>query len=255
MAMRLGSVTDDRSNHDALCSRVCRDREEPPLQRGAGDCAEAKGLTLASRPAEVEAKLSFAVLGDLVEPVDQGAIRDCLSVNAVRSGRPFSSGRRNVHPDARAVSLAALGVLRALAAAGSGHIAIDDVQWVDTPSSQALTFAFSRLEQEHVTIFVSRRAASGAPDPLDLSRLPSSADRLTVGPLDPITLGHVLRLRLGHHIAPPLVKRIHRASNGNPFIAVEIGRALQREGPLPNPGEPLPIPRISRGCCTTGWLC
>jgi DNA-binding CsgD family transcriptional regulator len=43
------------------------------------------------------------------------------------------------------------------------------------------------------------------------------------------------------------VRRIHEASGGNPFFALEIGRALRGEDALLNPGEPLPVPSNLRG--------
>ena len=58
----------------------------------------------------------------------------------------------------------------------------------------------------------------------------------------PGTLGRLLREQLDREFAPPLLRRIHEASGGNPFFALEIGRALDGQDALLNPGEPLPVP-------------
>ncbi|MEU8823685.1 AAA family ATPase [Streptomyces sp. NPDC048636] len=39
-----------------------------------------------------------------------------------------------------------------------------------------------------------------------------------------------------------VVRDIHRTSAGNPFYALELGRALVESGTPPRPGEPLPVP-------------
>ena len=100
---------------------------------------------------------------------------------ALLLGRPARTS-----PDARAVSLAVLGVLRALASGAPLTIAIDDVQWADSPSARALAFALRRLADKPVTVIAAKRSASGEPDPLDLvGSLPDGVDRLTIGPIAP----------------------------------------------------------------------
>jgi predicted ATPase len=97
---------------------------------------------LACRAAESEARLSYAALGDLLDfelpdlPTPQRRARDAALLRAEVEGAP---------PDQRAVSLASLGVLRALAASAPLIVAIDDVQWLDTPSARVLAFVVRRL--------------------------------------------------------------------------------------------------------------
>jgi DNA-binding CsgD family transcriptional regulator len=206
--------------------------------------AGGKGPVLSSRASQAEMKLSFTVLGDVLVPALDGADqevpvgqRDALEAALLLGTRSRS------RPDARAVSLAVLGVLRALASVSPLTIAIDDVQWVDGPSARTLAFALRRLMDEPVTVIAAQRSASGAPDPLDLAGwLRDGVDRLTIGPIAPGPLGRLLRQRSGRDFAPPLVRRIHEASGGNPFFALEIGRTLEGEDTLLNPGEPLPVP-------------
>ncbi len=206
--------------------------------------AESRSLVLSSRASEAEARMSFTVLGDLLVPALEGPMADLPAGqrNALEAalllGRPART-----RPDARAVSLAVLGVLRALASGAPLTIAIDDVQWVDAPSARALAFALRRLADEPVTVVVAKRSAVGPPDPLDLvASVGAGVEQLTIGPVAPIPLGRLVRQRLDRDFAPPLVRRIHEASGGNPFFSLEIGRALTGVDALLNPGEPLPVP-------------
>ena len=206
--------------------------------------AESRSLVLSSRASEAEARMSFTVLGDLLVPALEGPMADLPAGqrNALEAalllGRPART-----RPDARAVSLAVLGVLRALASGAPLTIAVDDVQWVDAPSARALAFALRRLADEPVTVVVAKRSAVGPPDPLDLvASVGAGVEQLTIGPVAPIPLGRLVRQRLDRDFAPPLVRRIHEASGGNPFFSLEIGRALTGVDALLNPGEPLPVP-------------
>jgi AAA ATPase domain len=137
------------------------------LWRAGVSLARARGhRVLACRAAESEARLSYAALGDLFDfelpdlPAPQRRALDAALLRAEVEGAP---------PDQRAVSLASLGVLRALAASAPLVIAIDDVQWLDTPSARVLAFVVRRLEDAPIRILVALRTGSGG-DPLGLGR-------------------------------------------------------------------------------------
>ncbi len=202
------------------------------------------GLTLVSRPSEAEARLSFTVLGDLLVPAWEEAMPELpTGQRRALEAALMAEGTAGSRPDARAVSLAVLGVLRAIASTTSVTIAIDDVQWMDGPSARALAFALRRLSDEPVSVMVAKRSAPGSTEPLGLgASFGRGADTLTLGPMAPGTLGRLLREQLDREFAPPLLRRIHEASGGNPFFALEIGRALDGQDALLNPGEPLPVP-------------
>ncbi len=236
-------IDDDRSGPRALLLEGEAGIGKTILWREGLQLAEAKGLVLTSRAAEVETRLSFAVLGDLLAPALEAALEELPSGQrgaleaALLLGPPARS-----RPDARAVSLAVLGVLRSLTSVSQVTIAIDDVQWTDTPSARSLAFALRRVDEGSISVLATKRVAPGLTDPLDLAGLPSGVDRLTLGPIAPDPLRRLLGERLGRSFGPPLVKRIHEVSGGNPFFAVEIGRALGAEESIPRPGEPLPVP-------------
>lgn len=207
--------------------------------------ADERGRVLTSRASEAEARLSFAILGDLLMPaLDEevlarlpGGQRRGLEA-ALLLADPGQAG-----PDPRAVALAVLGVLRALAERGPVTIAVDDVQWVDGPSARTLAFALRRLETEPITVVAARRPGAGSRELLDLAHVLPALERITLGSLDATSLGRLLRRRLAREFPPPVVKKIHEQTAGNPFFAIEVGRALGGRIASLRPGDPLPVPR------------
>jgi DNA-binding CsgD family transcriptional regulator len=215
------------------------------LWRAAVSTASRDGNVLEARASQTEAKLSFTVLSDLLAPYVEAFGADLPTEQRRALDAALMIGDADdLHPDARAVSLAALGMLRSVAAAGPVTIAIDDVQWADRPSAQAMTFVVRRIRDEPVRFLGARRIARGEHDPLGLSaHFPGDVDIIELGPLDPVDLGRMLRDQVGDDITLALARRIHEASGGNPFLAVEMARAMQRAGDHPLPSDPLPIPR------------
>ena len=110
-------------------------------------------------------------------------------------------------------------------------LAVDDVQWLDSATTRALAFAWRRLRSEPVALLLAHRAGSRAPPGLDIG------ERLSVGPLSIGAVHRLLHARLGLVLTRPALRRVHEASRGNPFYALELGRGAQPEtGALP----PLP---------------
>jgi tetratricopeptide (TPR) repeat protein len=201
------------------------------------------GTVLATRPVESETTFSYSALGDLFEDIFEDVIvelpvpqRRALEIALVRTeadGPP---------PDQRAVSMAALGVLRSLAVSAPLILAIDDIHWIDKSSARVLGFAIRRLKDERAGILASARAGLQIPVELSQAFGQLSMQRVTVGPMTSKDLGAVLRDQLGADLPRPLVARLHEVSGGNPFYALEIARALERQGARPDPGERLPVP-------------
>jgi DNA-binding CsgD family transcriptional regulator len=206
---------------------------------GVAVAHEAGHQVLSCRAAESEARLSFGALGDLLEevelpelPAPQRRALDAALLRVEIEGDP---------PDQRAVSLATLGVLRALATYGPVIIAIDDIQWLDVPSVRVLSYAARRLRDEPIRILVALRTGYGR-DPLGLGRMVGPSLRLAVGPMSEDMMSRLLRDHVGELLTHPVVLRLHRVSQGNPFFALEIARALAGQEIRPEPGEPLPVP-------------
>ena len=108
--------------------------------------AEARAYrVLRARPAESEARLSYAVLADLVGPVFDET-RAALPAPQERALAATLLRVATDEPaDPRTTATALVGVLGELAREGRVLMAIDDVQWVDAASERALEFAARRL--------------------------------------------------------------------------------------------------------------
>jgi tetratricopeptide (TPR) repeat protein len=207
--------------------------------------SQASCRVLEARPIESETQLPFVALGDLLEdsldealPVLPELQRRALEVALLRSEAGESQ------PDWRAVSLGALGVLRHIAGSRPLLVAIDDIQWLDASSGRVLEFAIRRLRKEPVGLVATIRPNGEVHVPLGLDRaLPEDrVRRLPVGPVSIDVLGHLLRSRLGSDFLHPTLVKLHYASGGNPFFALEIARALLRRGMPLAPGQALPVP-------------
>jgi DNA-binding CsgD family transcriptional regulator/tetratricopeptide (TPR) repeat protein len=199
---------------------------------------------LQARPAEAEADLSFAALGDLVGGVFD-EVRAALPAPQQQALEVALLLREADEPaDPRTTASALLTVIASLSDRSPLVIAIDDAQWVDPPSRRVLEFAARRLP-EHVGIVVASRPGTNPGPTVDLERAlpPERLERLDVGPLSMADLHRVIRSRHSVDLSRPLLGRVFEASGGNPFYALEIADALARASALPALGDPLPVPR------------
>ncbi|MET0837123.1 MAG: AAA family ATPase [Thermoleophilaceae bacterium] len=207
---------------------------------GVEEARERGYRVLETRPAEADAGLPFAGLGDLVESTLDEVLDELPEpqADALRVALLLAPPGQ-APPDERAVAVAVLGVLRELARTGRVLVAVDDVQWLDPPSAMVVSFAWRRLREEPVGILLAHRLGTNAPAAL------VEDDRFSSLGVGPLALGAVHRLlhsRLDLVLPRPALRRVHEASGGNPFFSLELGRALLAHGAELSPGEPLPVP-------------
>jgi DNA-binding CsgD family transcriptional regulator len=197
---------------------------------------------LSTRPAEAERGLANAGLGDLLDSVLDDVLptlsaprRRALEVALLveeASGDPV---------DRRALAVAVRSAFEALSDREPVVIAIDDVQWLDPSSSSALSFALRRLDAANVLLLLARRLVEDVrPAELESALGPDRLHVLRVGSLSVGALHRLLRDRLDRTFPRQTLLRIHERSGGNPFFALEVARAIDKDV---DPLEPLPVPQ------------
>jgi DNA-binding CsgD family transcriptional regulator len=213
------------------------------ILRAAVEAARAAGrLVLTAFATEREAPLGYATLTDLLSDVADATTlrvpprqREALDIVLLRSSR-------DAPIDPRLVATATSTTLTALADAGPLVVAIDDPQWVDTASFAALAFAFRRAPRT-LGVIVSRRTDDIV---LEADRLEAQVPgartvRIRPRPLTVTGIHHLLEQRVGSVPRRQVLTRIVAVSGGNPFIALELGRAVVDAHAQDDGTTPLPV--------------
>jgi DNA-binding CsgD family transcriptional regulator len=202
-------------------SRVLVIRGEPGIGKTAllGYAAEAaQGFQVArAGGAESEMELPFAALhqlcGRMLGRLDRlpGPQRDALGVAfGLRAGSA---------PDRFLVGLAVLGLLSEVAADRPLLCLVDDAQWLDQASAQALAFTARRLDAESVAlIFGTRDPATEG----DLASLPG----LTLEGLADADARALLASVIPGRLDERVGDRIIAESGGNPLALLELPHAV-----------------------------
>src|SRR5262249_26777015 len=183
------------------------------------------------RPAQSENGMPFAALGDLLDGLPDevlhqlpGPQRRALEVALLRVAD------HDEPPDQRAIGVALLSTLRLMSAKSPLLLAVGDAQWLDAPTSDALTFAVRRLRTEAVGVLSAVRLADEPAATFDQAVPEPTRQVLTLGGLSIGALHELFSQRLGHAFARPTLVTIEQASGGNPFYALETARELLRAG-------------------------
>ncbi|GAA3587499.1 helix-turn-helix transcriptional regulator [Kribbella ginsengisoli] len=202
--------------------------------------ARAGCRVLSAAPSQSEAGLPYVTLLDLLSnqlelawQVLPDHLRQPLEVALLKSSAP------DTVRDELAVRLAVLHVLRRLAASGPVLLVVDDIQWVDPSSLEVLTFCARRLT-EGVHMLATEQVADGDL-PVMAEACPEPVLQLEVPPLAEPDVLALLRNRLSSPLPVRTARRIFTASAGNPFMALELGRAILRHPQGVSPNDPLPV--------------
>lgn len=189
--------------------------------------------TVVVRGIESESELPFAGLADLVRALKQSLagippVQSAVLTGAVALGPPVGGDRF-------AVYAATFSLLASAAESSPLLVVVDDIQWLDTGSAEALLFAARRVSAEGVLLLFALR--EGEPSALNLSDLPV----LQVTGLRAEASMQVLAEQSAP-VAPGVAAALHRATQGNPLALIEIPALLtdaQRAGSEALP-DPLP---------------
>jgi len=205
--------------------------------------AKAAGITvLRSTGVETEAELPFAGLHQFLLP-----LLDRLPALPDRQAQALSRAFQLAEPtgdhgDDR--FLVGLAVLSLLADAGPVLCLIDDAQWLDSASADALLFASRRLEAEGVAMVFSIRDGSGGFRVFLTAELPEyRLEPLGAGPAGDLVNEHAPGLD------PALRDRVLADAQGNPLALAELASAAADAGPTGSGGydaAPGPLPASRR---------
>ncbi|MEV6158565.1 AAA family ATPase [Nonomuraea sp. NPDC052129] len=191
---------------------------------------------------ESETELPFAALHLLLRPVLGHAER--LPPGQAAALRGAIGAAPAEVTDRFLVGLAALTLLSDLAGDGPILCLVDDAQWLDDASADALLFAARRLDAEGVVMLFALRDGAATPRPGAMAA-PGVAE-LRLGRLEAAVAAEFLADR-ARDLAPQVRRRVLDEAAGNPLALIEFAAVLtpeQRAGrlsPLPFAGESGPL--------------
>ncbi len=216
------------------------------LWREGVESARRRGYrVLESAPAEPDAALAFAGLGDLFDRLPEQLLVTLPDPQRRALAAALLAGEvADVHLDASALPRAVLQVLRRLSADRPVVVAIDDEQWLDRASARVFAFALCRLRDERVGVLVCRRARSDGALWSELARgfRGQGIDTLDLRPLEMDAIDGLVRAHLSRPISRPLLRRVREASGGNPLYAIAIAREIEARQAHAGEEQSLPIP-------------
>ncbi len=189
-----------------------------------------------------EAELAFAGLHQLCSPhLDRLDELPAPQQEALGTAFGLRTGRT---PDRFLVGLAVLTLLSGVAEERPLVCAVDDAQWLDRPSAQALEFVARRLGDQRVAMVFAVR------DPGEEPRL-SGLPELVVRGLGAGDAAALLESAVPGALDPRVRDRILAESHGNPLALLELPRALSATdlafGGDADPGATPLVQRLEQG--------
>jgi DNA-binding CsgD family transcriptional regulator len=203
------------------------------LLKAAAQLAQREGRRVLSvSPMQFDRGLPFAGLAELIVRCPEGAEEGLPGPQQ----RALAVALHRVEPDGRdvdalAVPLAVRGLLNQLCESEPVALFIDDLQWLDQASVGSLGFALRGIavEPHRLSVLVGTRPEGAGTDLIRC--LAEPLREFSLQPLEDWAIGQLLRQRLGPRWTPPMSAGVARASGGNPFLALEIARAMQADVP------------------------
>lgn len=178
----------------------------------------AGGMTvLSAQGMESEAELPFAGLLELFRGrLDH--LDDLPAPQAAALGGALALYEQTA-TDRFAIYAGVLSLLGALAEDGPVLVVIDDVQWIDVPSAEAVFFAARRLGAARIGVLIAGRN--------DVRfEVPAGVPRVILGGLG-AAAGRALLAREPRPVAPDVRDQLLEAMRGNPLALTEITGTLE----------------------------
>jgi DNA-binding CsgD family transcriptional regulator len=117
-------------------------------------------------------------------------------------------------------------------------VAVDDLQWLDPASADALAFAARRCHGPACRFLFARR--SGQPTEVESALSQAGVRRVAAGPLSLEGTHRLLSQRLELNVRPRTLSQVFAATQGIPLLVLELGRMLAARA-APDFGPDLPV--------------
>lgn len=203
------------------------------LANGRARATAAGFLVLQARGSELESGFSFGIVRQLFEPVLAQAKPDhkatLLHGAAAHAGRLFGAEAEMAQPD-EDVAFSLLHGLYWLTLNLSERrplvIAIDDLQWADTPSLRWLIYLARRIEGQGVCVIATIRPGSEESPLLSELLVDPGIAVLQPSALSLNSVTALVRAELGADADEAFCLACHRATGGNPLLLRELMRTL-----------------------------
>ena len=200
------------------------------LEAAARHGQERGHLVLRATGVQAESDLPFAGLHELMRPVLGAA--DTLAPRQRRALLSAFGIEDDGSPEPFLIGLAALNVLT-----GAGQpvaVIVDDLQWLDHPSQDAVAFLARRIHDDPVII------VSGIRDGYTTPFLPASGQVLNIGPLDEDSSRAMLR-DTAPHLDGAGREQILGHARGNPLALAELPGTWCESSVDLVPGSAMPL--------------
>ncbi|MHD0279760.1 helix-turn-helix transcriptional regulator [Rhodococcus aetherivorans] len=165
---------------------------------------------------EAETMFPFAALGRLLTPVlDRLGSLPAVQADALRCALTLSAERPR---DRFAVCAAAFQLLATTAERSPTLVLVDDAQWLDVSTAEALAFTARRLRAEGLVLLIATRDVGGFAD----------IEQLNIGALDEDSAAELLTARFAAAPAEEVVRALTAELGGNPLALHEVSGTLTR---------------------------
>jgi DNA-binding CsgD family transcriptional regulator len=166
----------------------------------------------------------FAVLHAAADPsesvVSYGIVDQLVRRVPLRTQVPLLASGLPAEANPLAVGARLLDLLGLIQAGGSVALVVDDVQWIDAPSAQALGFVLRRVWADQVLVVLMARPAEDARSADLLGRLTHSGGGAVSMELTGLGAGEVSGLALaltGRRLPVPAAERLRDYTGGHPL--------------------------------------
>lgn len=186
---------------------------------------------LAARGVEFEADMPFAGLHELLHPT-LGLLDRLPPIHASAIRSSLGLGPR-IEADRLIIGAAALGLISAYAEEAPLLITVDDAQWLDRASSEAIAFAARRLLADPVAILVAVREGEESPF------LAAGMPELRLSGLDQASATAILERVAASHVSADVARWMLDATGGNPLALLELGHEAPHMSASPHDNLPV----------------